>query len=144
MTKQKIEREQAGNLGKLRLHIFLVMKGTSGPQCLPSSRPHRVCVSSVSTGHGLINYTDIKAKCRHLKNFTCKRTLQQLFICLRPPPSMTLYPPSLTHRIRVHCVLIHTRKGGGRERVNQREGQRGNSSKNWVENANMTDYITSL
>jgi hypothetical protein len=26
------------------------------------------------------------AKCRHLKKFTCKGTLQQVFICLRPPP----------------------------------------------------------
>ncbi len=26
------------------------------------------------------------AKCRHLKKFTCKGTLRQVFICLRPPP----------------------------------------------------------
>ncbi len=36
--------------------------------------------------HGLINYIDIKAKCRHLKNFTCKGTLLQVFIYQRPPP----------------------------------------------------------
>jgi hypothetical protein len=35
---------------------------------------------------GLINYIDIKAKCCHLKKLTCKGTLRQLFICLRPPP----------------------------------------------------------
>jgi hypothetical protein len=29
--------------------------------------------------HGLINYKDIKAKCRHLKILTCKETLWQVF-----------------------------------------------------------------
>jgi hypothetical protein len=33
----------------------------------------------------LINYIDTEAQCRHLK-ITCKGTLRQLFICLRPPP----------------------------------------------------------
>ncbi len=27
------------------------------------------------------------AKCRYLKKLTCKETLQQVFFCLRPPPS---------------------------------------------------------
>ncbi len=35
--------------------------------------------------HGLINYIDTKEKCRHLKKLTCKGTLRQVFICLRPP-----------------------------------------------------------
>jgi hypothetical protein len=30
--------------------------------------------------HGLINYKDIKAKCRHLKKLTCKGTSRQIFI----------------------------------------------------------------
>jgi hypothetical protein len=30
--------------------------------------------------HGLINYKDTKAKCRHLKKLTCKGTLRQVFI----------------------------------------------------------------
>ncbi len=30
--------------------------------------------------HGLINYIDTKAKCRHLKILTCKRTLRQVLI----------------------------------------------------------------
>ncbi len=30
--------------------------------------------------HGLINYVDTKAKCRHLKKLTCKGTLRQVFI----------------------------------------------------------------
>ncbi len=28
------------------------------------------------SGHGLINYIDTKAKCRHLKKLTCKGTLR--------------------------------------------------------------------
>jgi hypothetical protein len=30
--------------------------------------------------HGLINYIDTKAECRHLKKLTCKGTLRQVFI----------------------------------------------------------------
>jgi len=30
--------------------------------------------------HGLVNYIDNKAKCRHLKKLTCKGTLRQVFI----------------------------------------------------------------
>ncbi len=33
-----------------------------------------------ATGHGLINYIDTKAKCRHLKKFICKGTLRQVFV----------------------------------------------------------------
>ncbi len=32
------------------------------------------------------NYIDTKAKCRHLKKLTCKGTLRQVFVCLKPPP----------------------------------------------------------
>ncbi len=33
-----------------------------------------------------IRLIDSKAKCRHPKNVTCKGTLRQVFICLRPLP----------------------------------------------------------
>jgi hypothetical protein len=33
-----------------------------------------------SDRHGIINYIDTKAKCRHLKKLTCKGTLRQEFI----------------------------------------------------------------
>jgi hypothetical protein len=36
--------------------------------------------------HGLINYTDTKAKCRHLKKMNCKGALRQVFTFLRLPP----------------------------------------------------------
>jgi hypothetical protein len=39
---------------------------------------------------GLINYIGTKAKCRYLKKLTCKGTLRQVFICLRPPPSWVI------------------------------------------------------
>jgi hypothetical protein len=29
---------------------------------------------------------DTKAKCRHIKTLTCKETLRQVIICLRPSP----------------------------------------------------------
>jgi hypothetical protein len=77
------------------------------------------------------------AKCRHLKQLTCKGTLRQMFICKRhrtpnpPPPPYTLY------------LCIHGVGWGGGE-LNRREGERGNSSQSWVENTNMTDCISSL
>ncbi len=73
----------------------------------------------------------------------CTGILWQVFICLRP---RTTYPLPLTHCIQVyvvqHTVLIHTEKGGGGE-LNQREGERVNSSQSWVENTNMTNCISS-
>jgi hypothetical protein len=34
----------------------------------------------ITHNHGLINYIDTKAKCRHLKKLACKGTLRQVFI----------------------------------------------------------------
>jgi hypothetical protein len=36
--------------------------------------------------HGLINYLDTISKMSSSKKLTCKWTLRQMFICLRPPP----------------------------------------------------------
>ncbi len=85
-------------------------------------------------------------KCRRLK-LTCKGTVRQVFICLRPPRLLGFYlvgvvillvlnlvryrvlnscrlwsptgPPPFT--LNTHRILIHTGKGGGGE-LNQREG----------------------
>ncbi len=67
--------------------------------------------------------------------------LQHAFICLRP---RTPYPPTYTlYGILVYSIFIHTGKGRGRGRdLNQREGERGNSSQSWVENTNMTACIS--
>jgi hypothetical protein len=39
-----------------------------------------ICFQDLQKYHGLINYLDTKAKCRPLKKFTCKGTLQLVFI----------------------------------------------------------------
>ncbi len=53
--------------------------------CTPTKTIH--CIHVDTRLHGLINYIcKHKSKCRHLKKFTCKRTLRQVFTCLRPPP----------------------------------------------------------
>jgi hypothetical protein len=55
--------------------------------------------------HGLINYIDTKAKCRHLQNFTCKGTV--------------LYPP-VAH---MYTYLFAQERGGGVEPERRGEGQ---------------------
>ncbi len=59
-----------------------------------------------------IRLIESNAKFRHLTSLTCKGTLRQVFICLRP---RTPYPPPLTHCIHVYSILIHTGRGGGGE-----------------------------
>jgi hypothetical protein len=73
------------------------------------------------------------AKFRH-KKLTCKGTLRQMFICLRPRSAY--HPPPLP----LHTVFTQERWG----ELNLREGESGNSSQSWVENTNMTDCISSL
>jgi hypothetical protein len=84
-----------------------------------------------------IRLVEGNAKCCHLKKLT-KGTLRQVFICLRPG---TPYPPPYTLYTCIQYTYSH-REGGGE--LNQREGERGNSSQSWVENINMTDCISSL
>jgi hypothetical protein len=68
--------------------------------------------------HGLINYIDTKTKCKccHLKRFTRKGTLRQVFICL-----INSSPLPVTHCIRTGHVFIHTGKEGrGGERPKEK------------------------
>jgi hypothetical protein len=74
------------------------------------------------------------------KKFICKGTLRQVFICLRP---RTPYPPCTLYSIRV-CVQYTYSHREGREIRTRENGERGNSSQNWVENTNMTNCISSL
>jgi hypothetical protein len=65
--------------------------------------------------HGLNNlYIDTKAKCHHLKILSCKGTLRQVFICLRPPPH--LWPHTPTLYTLYTCILVYLftqgRRGG--------------------------------
>jgi hypothetical protein len=62
----------------------------------------------------MIRRIEGNAKCRHLKNFKCKGTLRQVFICLRPRTPHVVY-----------SILIHTGRGEGGG-LNQREGETGN------------------
>ncbi len=65
-----------------------------------------------------------------------------MFICLRlrtPYPS----PPLYTLYTCIQYTYSH-REGGEGGELNQRKGERGNSSQSWVENTNMTDSIASL
>ncbi len=80
-----------------------------------------------------------KRKCRHLQKLTCRGTLQQVFICLRPPPN-TPHPLPAAYCLSIlSLTVLCYRKGGEGEELNQREGYRGNSLQSWVENTNMTD-----
>jgi hypothetical protein len=83
------------------------------------------------------------AKRRHLKKFTCKGTLRQVFICLRPPPLLWPHILPYTLCICVYCKLIHTGKaGGGRDEPERRLEEQQFTP--WVENTNMADCISSL
>ncbi len=42
----------------------------------------------------------------------------------------------------IYVLYFYFGKGGGVGELNQREGQRGNSSQSWGENTNMADYST--
>jgi hypothetical protein len=67
---------------------------------------------------------------------TCKETLWHVFFCLRP---RTQYPSPTNLDTCIHYNYTYShREGGGRE-LSHREGYRGNSSQNWVENTNMTN-----
>ncbi len=79
--------------------------------------------------HGLINYIDSKAKCRHLNKFTCKGICGMCLSVWGLFHPMTPYPPS-SHCI-LYTLLNREERGRGGE-MNQREGLRGNSSKSWV------------
>ncbi len=67
--------------------------------------------------HGLINYIDTKAKCRHLKKLTFTAGV---YPCEAPFPLMATYPPLYT------CILYiysHRERGGGDEPERRLEGQ---------------------
>ncbi len=107
----KIETKFRDRSSKLKVMTFSFPLQPWPDDCLSGMRRKRT-------------FTEVNAKCRHLKLLTCKGTFRQVFICLSP---RIPYPSPLTHCIRVYCipitgtVLIHTGKGEGGE-LNQREG----------------------
>ncbi len=74
------------------------------------------------------------AKCRHPKKLTCKGTLRQVFICLRP---RTPHQPPPLHTVYVY-TSSHRDGGGVIEPERRLEGQQ---STKLGRNTNMTDYI---
>ncbi len=124
---------------------------------------------SLGCHHGLINYIDNKAICCHLKQLTCKGTLRQLFICLRPPPllgfcfgwcsnfvgsesgqiqSVKLLQNMVSNRIlyppppyTLHTDIQYTYSHREGGELNQREGWRGDSSQSGVENTNNVSLV---
>jgi hypothetical protein len=68
--------------------------------CLPWSVHGRVRVCEWLYGvqrphHGLINYINTKAKCRHLTKLTCKGTLRQEFIRVYKFSHVGIFNPAL-------------------------------------------------
>ncbi len=69
-----------------------------------------------------IRLKEDKPKCHHLKNLTCKETLRQVFIGLRP---RTPYQPLHTaYADAVYLSSVHTGRGGEVEPERRLEGQR--------------------
>ncbi len=116
--------------------------GSFGRILMISSCRRTICNIRLTLCHGLINYVDTKAKCRHLKIFTRKGTLWQVFIkslqtgdivshvgivfstqlCELLPLSSSLWfnsPPSPLPCVNKYTVTVYTYKvcnggGGGR------------------------------
>jgi hypothetical protein len=90
-----------------------------------------------------IRLIESNAKCCHLKKLICKGTLQRDFaavVYLSEAQNPVQPPPPLQS---VYVYTVHTGKGGGGD-LNQREGERGNSSPSWFKNTNVTDCTSSL
>ncbi len=69
--------------------------------------PHSGSTTEKGGSHGLINFIDTNAKCRHLKKLPVKGLCGSCLSFLGPSPLMTIYPPLQ----RILYVLIRTGKG---------------------------------
>ncbi len=94
-------------------------------QCEPtlSTGNRLACRNLMERGvHGLINFIDAKAKCRHLKKWPVhKGTSRQVFICLRPSPLIWPHTPPLHTVYCMSKLYTYSQVRGGGE-MNQREG----------------------
>ncbi len=110
--------------------------------------------------HRIINYIDTKAKCRYLKKLTCKGTLRQVFICLRPPSHLGFFLGWYSNFVGSESGQIQSGKLLQNMVSNRTQTtppprhtlsvytvlchrRVGSSSQSWVENINMTDCISS-
>jgi hypothetical protein len=77
-------------------HISIRKSRNGKTECKQRHRECSVLLAHTCCGHtgehGLINFIDTKAKCRHLKKFTCKGTLRQVFIRV--------------YRLEIQCCLL--------------------------------------
>ena len=84
-----------------------------------------------------IRLIESNAKCRHLQKLTCRGTLRQLLICLRP---LCLgWSSNFVGSGQIQSIKLLYSIWSPTQLNN-----RGNSSQSWVENTNMTDCISSL
>ncbi len=121
---------------KIRLHSALYVR-------LGEKDKRLLCTRTIRGAESLVRWKirliEGNAKCRHLKNLNCKKTLRQVFICLQN----TLPPPPYTLFTCIQYTYSHREDGEGGE-SNQREGEKCNSSQSRVENTNMTYFISSI
>ncbi len=75
---------------------------------------------------------------QNLKKLTCKRDFAAGVYLSEAQD--TIHPPPLTH---CEYTYSHKEDGEGGE-LNQREGDKCNSSQSWVENTNMTHFISRI
>ncbi len=111
----KQDDQSGGFQHGVRLNNWKLIWGSPTKFQANKKRQQAIQVSVIGSARELINHIDTKSKCRHVKKFTCKGTLRQMFICLRPPPLLWPHTP-LLHTI--HCIhyslysiRIHTEKG---------------------------------
>ncbi len=87
-----------------------------------------ITVNIYNCNHGLINYTDTKAKCHHLKNWPVWGCLAILYLVrYRVLNSCRIWSPTglCPHTVCIYCTLTQGRgEGGGRVEPEKRlEGQ---------------------
>ncbi len=92
-----------------------------------------------------IRLIEDNARCHHLQNWPTKGLCGRCFMSeaqnSTPPP----HKHCIVYSVYVYTIYLFTQGGGGvGAELNQREGERGNSSQSWVENTNVTDCISSL
>jgi hypothetical protein len=86
----------------------------------PLKGRERWCLTGEGVVRRKIRLIEGNAECRHLKTLTCRGTLRQVFICLRP---RTLCPPPITHCIQYTYSHREGGMGGGGESWTREKGR---------------------
>ncbi len=90
-----------------KVHVYVWINNTVYLIILNFIYVQRIMYTGAVCGmHGIINYT--KAKCPHLKRFTCKGTLRQVFIDWRDTVShVGIFDPALWTVAPLTFSLVH-------------------------------------